>query len=268
MTRAWIVIPTYNEAENLPSLVAAVRTATAAVGPGMDCSILIVDDNSPDGTGRIADGLAAADGAVRVLHRPQKAGLAGAYIAGFRLALGAGADYVVEMDADFSHDPADVPRLLAAAQAGADVVLGSRYVPGAGVDGWPWARRLLSRAGGLYARAVLGSSVRDVTGGFKCFRAQALRAIDFDTFAAGGYAFQVETTYRAARAGLRIEEVPIVFSERRAGSSKMSLAIAAEAVLRIPAMRLAADRAAPERRAELVRSGAGHAPVISERQAA
>jgi dolichol-phosphate mannosyltransferase len=266
VTRAWIVIPTYNEAENLPSLVAAVRTAMASGASGVHCSILIVDDNSPDGTGHIADGLAAADGDVHVLHRPEKAGLAGAYIAGFGIALAGGADYVLEMDADFSHDPADLPRLIAAARAGADVVLGSRYVPGGGVDGWPWDRRLLSRAGGLYARAVLGSSVRDLTGGFKCFRAPALRALDFETFSADGFAFQVETTYRAARAGLRIEEVPIVFSERRAGRSKMSLAIAAEAVLRIPGMRLAATRAAADRRRRPAASG--HAPVMPERQGA
>ena len=266
MTRAWIVIPTYNEAENLPSLVAAVRAAMASSGSGVDCSILIVDDSSPDGTGHIADGLAAADGGVHVLHRAEKAGLAGAYIAGFRLALAAGADYVLEMDADFSHDPADLPRLLAAAGAGADVVLGSRYVRGGGVDGWPWHRRLLSRAGGLYARAVLGSSVRDLTGGLKCFRAASLRALDFDTFSAAGYAFQIETTYRAARAGLRIEEVPIVFSERRAGRSKMSLAIAAEAVLRIPGMRLAAGRAAANRGRR--QSASGHAPVMPGRQGA
>jgi dolichol-phosphate mannosyltransferase len=242
VTCAWIVIPTYNEAENLPSLVAAVRAELAVAGSGVDCSILVVDDNSPDGTGHIADALAAAHRDVHVLHRPEKAGLAGAYVAGFRLALAAGADYVLEMDADFSHDPADLPRLLAAARKGADVVLGSRYVPGGRVHGWSRDRRLLSRAGGLYARAVLGSSIRDLTGGFKCFRAQSLRAIDFDSFSADGYAFQVETTYRAARAGLRIEELPIVFSERRAGRSKMSLAIAAEAILRIPGMRLTASR--------------------------
>jgi dolichol-phosphate mannosyltransferase len=235
MTRAWIVIPTYDEAENLPALVAAVRAA-------IDASILVVDDNSPDGTGRIADDLAAADPDVHVLHREAKAGLAAAYVAGFQRALAEGADFVLEMDADFSHDPADLPRLLAAARAGADVVLGSRYVPGGGVDGWSLDRQILSRAGGLYARCVLGSSIRDLTGGFKCFRADALRAIDLDALAAGGFAFQVETTFQAARAGLRIEELPIVFRERRAGRSKMSLAIAAEALWRIPGMRLAARR--------------------------
>ena len=235
MSGAWVVIPTFNEAENLTALVAAVRAA-------IDGSILIVDDNSPDGTGRIADGLAAAHRDVHVLHRPGKAGLAAAYVAGFRLALAAGAEYVLEMDADFSHDPADLPRLLDAARDGADVVLGSRYVPGGSIEGWSLDRQILSRAGGLYARALLGSEVRDLTGGFKCFRADALRAIGLDDLAAEGYAFQVEATFRAARAGLRIEELPIVFRERRAGHSKMSLAIAAEALWRIPEMRLAARR--------------------------
>jgi dolichol-phosphate mannosyltransferase len=246
VTRAWIVIPTYNEAENLPSLIAAVRTEMAGTS-GIDCSILVVDDNSPDGTGRIAGRLAEAHHDVHVLHRPAKAGLASAYIAGFRVALAAGAQYVLEMDGDFSHDPADLPRLLAVARDGADVVLGSRYVAGGVVEGWAWGRRLLSRAGGLYARAVLGSSIRDLTGGFKCFRADSLRAIGLDRCSAEGYAFQVETTYRAAREGLRIKEVPIVFSERRAGRSKMSRAIATEAIWRIPAMRLTAGcrRAAP-----------------------
>jgi len=266
VTRAWIVIPTYNEAENLPSLVAAVLTAMASGGSGVDCSILIVDDSSPDGTGHIADALAAAHGGVHVLHRPEKAGLAGADIAGFRLALAAGADYVLEMDADFSPDPATCRACSPPPGAGADVVLGSRYVRGGGVDGWPWDRGILSRAGGLYARAALASSVRDLTGGFKCFRASSLRALDFDTFSADGYAFQVETTYRAGRAGLRIEEVPIVCRERRAGRSKMSLAIAVEAVLRIPGMRLAANRAAVARGRQ--RGAAGHAPVMPGRQGA
>jgi dolichol-phosphate mannosyltransferase len=242
MTRAWVVIPTYNEAENLAALVAAVRGSMAAGAAGVASSILVVDDNSPDGTGRIADRLAAAHAGVHVLHRQAKAGLAAAYLAGFGIALAAGADYVLEMDADFSHDPADLPRLIEAARAGADVVLGSRYVPGGSVEGWSWERRLLSRAGGLYARVVLGTPVRDLTGGFKCFRADALRAIGLEGFDAGGYAFQVEASFRAARAGLRIEELPIVFRERRAGRSKMSPSIAAEAIWRVPAMRLAARR--------------------------
>ena len=176
-----------------------------------------------------------------------------------QLALAAGADYVLEMDADFSHNPADLPRMLAVARQGADVVLGSRYVPGGRVGGWGWKRRLLSRAGGLYARAVLGSSIRDLTGGLKCFRADALRTIGVDSFSAAGYAFQVETTYRAERAGLRIEEVPIVFSERRAGRSKMSPAIAAEALWRIPGMRLTARRGRTE--PTRVPAGAVHRPL-------
>jgi dolichol-phosphate mannosyltransferase len=183
-------------------------------------------------------------GDVHVLHRPAKAGLAAAYVAGFERALAEGADYVLEMDADFSHDPADLPRLLEAACAGADVVIGSRYARGGGVDGWSRDRQLLSRLGGLYARAVLGSAVRDLTGGFKCFRAEALRALGLEDLTAEGFAFQVETTYRAGRSGLRITELPIVFHERRAGRSKMSPAIAAEAIWRIPGIRLAARRRA------------------------
>jgi dolichol-phosphate mannosyltransferase len=235
MTGAWVVVPTYNEAENLEALVTAVRAA-------LDGSILIVDDNSPDGTGRVADALAAAHRGVHVLHRPRKAGLAAAYVAGFRVALAAGADYIFEMDADFSHNPADLPRLLAAAKAGADVVVGSRYMPGGGVENWSVDRQILSRAGGLYARAVLGSTVRDLTGGFKCFRADALRVIGLADLVSGGYSFQVEATFRAERAGLRVEEVPIVFRERRAGKSKMSATIAAEALWRVVEMRLAARR--------------------------
>jgi dolichol-phosphate mannosyltransferase len=222
---ACVVIPTYEEAENLAALVAAVRAA-------LDCTIGIVDDGSPDGSGEIADALADW-----VIHRERKQGLASAYVAGFRRALAEGVEYVLEMDADFSHDPADLPRLLDAARAGADVVLGSRYVEGGGVEGMPLHRRLLSRGGSAYARAVLGCPLRDLTGGFKCFRADALRAIDLDAIAATGFAFQVEATYRAVRAGLLVEEVPIVFHERRAGHSKLSAGIAAEALWRIPALR-------------------------------
>jgi len=225
MSRPCVVVPTYEEAENLPALVAGVRAA-------LDCEIGVVDDGSGDGTGDIAEALADW-----VIHRPGKAGLASAYVAGFRRALDGGAAHVLQMDADLSHDPADLPRLLACARAGADVAIGSRYVPGGGVDGWPRHRALLSRAGCAYARVTLGCPVRDLTGGFKCFRAGALRAIELDAIAVGGFAFQVETTYRALRAGLVVEEVPIVFHERRAGRSKLSAAIAAEAVWRIPALR-------------------------------
>jgi dolichol-phosphate mannosyltransferase len=245
MSHAWVVIPTYNEAENLEAIVDAIRAE-------FDGSILVVDDNSPDGTGQIADRLADEHADVHVLHRPAKDGLAAAYVAGFRIALAAGAEYVFTMDADFSHDPADLPRLLEAAEAGADVVLGSRYVEGGGVDGWSRGRQIISRAGGFYARTVLGSQIRDITAGFKCFRAEALGAIGLD-LAATGYAFNVETAFRAARAGLRVEEVPIIFRERNAGRSKMSPAIAAEAIWRIPEMRLAARRRAVH---------APHAPAL------
>jgi dolichol-phosphate mannosyltransferase len=226
---AWIVLPTYNEAENLGPMVAALRTH--------DLHVLVVDDNSPDGTGAVADRLVAEDPQVHVLHRPHKAGLGRAYVAGFTRALAEGAGHVIEMDADFSHDPADVPRLLAAAGDGADLVLGSRYVTGGGVENWGLTRRVLSRGGCVYARAVLRLPVRDLTGGFKCFSAEALRVIDFASARSEGYAFQVELTNRALRRGLRVVEMPIVFRERREGESKMSGRIAVEAAWRVPALR-------------------------------
>src|SRR5688572_10561229 len=182
----WIVLPTYDEAENLEGIVAAVRAAVP------EARVLVVDDASPDGTGAIADRIAATDPAVQVLHRPGKEGLGRAYVAGFEHALAAGAEFVVEMDADFSHAPADVPRLLAAARAGADLALGSRYVPGGGVENWHPVRRLVSRGGCEYARRVLRVPVRDLTGGFKCFRASALHHIDYGSLRSQGYAFQVE----------------------------------------------------------------------------
>ena len=227
----WVVLPTYNEAADLAPLVRAVLSSVPAA------RVLVVDDASPDGTGRIADGLAAELAAVEVLHRPAKAGLRQAYVSGFAHALAAGASHVVEMDADFSHDPADLPRLLARAEAGADLVLGSRYVPGGGVAGWGAGRRAISRAGCAYAQHVLGVPVRDLTGGFKCFRAGALRAIDYASVRSQGYAFQVELTYRALRRGLRVEEVPITFRERTHGASKMSGRIALEAALLVPRLR-------------------------------
>ena len=230
---AWVIIPTYDEAENLAPLVAAVRAALA----GDDFRVLVVDDGSPDGTGEVAERLAAEDPRIGVLHRPRKAGLAQAYVAGFSHALAAGAGYVLEMDADFSHDPADLPRLLGFARAGADLVLGSRYVDGGGIENWGVRRRALSRGGCLYARAVLRVPVRDLTGGFKCFRASALRSIGFESVRSEGYAFQVELTHRALRRGLRVVEVPIVFHERREGHSKMSGRIAAEAAWRVPLLR-------------------------------
>ena len=234
---AWLILPTYNEAENLEAIVRAsldVIRATAANGH----RILIVDDGSPDGTGAIADRLAAElPDEVEVLHRPTKAGLGRAYLAGFRRALEAGAGYVCEMDADFSHDPADLARLLRVAQDDADLALGSRYVPGGEVEGWGLLRRVVSRWGCWYAQHVLGVPVRDLTGGFKCYRREVLEAIALDTVRSQGYAFQVELTYRAVRNGFRVREIPIVFRDREVGTSKMSPRIALEAVWRVPQMR-------------------------------
>jgi dolichol-phosphate mannosyltransferase len=228
---AWLVLPTYNEAENLESLV---ETARAKLPPS--AQVLVVDDGSPDGTGELADRLATAHDNVRVLHRPRKEGLGPAYIAGFREALEGGAGLVLEMDADFSHDPAYLPRLLDAAKR-ADLVLGSRYVAGGGVSDWGPLRRAVSRGGSTYARWVLGVGVRDLTGGFKCFRREVLEAIDLDAISTRGYAFQVEMTYRAIRQGFEVVEVPIIFRERRVGTSKMDLSIVAEAVWRLPLLR-------------------------------
>ena len=224
---AWVILPTYNEAENLETIVAAVLAAV----PGVH--VLVVDDSSPDGTGAIAEALEG----VEVLHQPRKSGLGRAYVAGFAHALAAGATTVVEMDADLSHNPADLPRLLAPLSEGADLVLGSRYVPGGGIQDWDALRRGLSRFGCSYARRVLGVPVRDLTGGFKAFRASALETIDYASVRSQGYAFQVELTYRALQRGLRVEEVPIVFRERERGDSKMSALIALEAAWLVPALR-------------------------------
>jgi dolichol-phosphate mannosyltransferase len=228
---AWLVLPTYNEAANIEAFVEAVRDKLPAAA-----RVLIVDDSSPDGTGEIADRLAARSESIDVLHRPRKEGLGPAYVAGFRRALAEGAGFVLEMDSDFSHDPAYLPRLLEAGER-ADLVLGSRYVEGGGVSEWTALRRAISRGGGTYARFVLGVGVRDLTGGFKCFRREVLEAIDLDSVQSRGYAFQVEMTYRAIRRGFEVVEVPIVFRDRRAGASKMGLAIAAEAAWRVPALR-------------------------------
>ena len=232
--RATICLPTYNERENLEAML-------RALGPVLPegTRVLVIDDNSPDGTGEIADRLAAELPYVAVLHRQRKEGLGPAYIAGFRHALADGAELVLEMDCDFSHDPADVPRLIAAAKS-ADLVLGSRYVPGGSIANWGLARRLVSAGGSLYARLLLGIPVRDLTGGFKCFRSAVLETIDLDAVAARGYAFQIETTYRALRAGFRVTEVPIRFVDRAAGGSKMSRSIVLEAVWKVPGLRLAA----------------------------
>lgn len=236
MITAWVVIPTYDEADSLALIVGAVRAAMVA--DDVRTTILVVDDHSPDGTGEIADRLAEAQADIRVLHRPHKSGLGRAYVAGFRLALRGGADYVLQIDADGSHDPANLPVLLAVAREGADLVLGSRYIRGGGMDGWALHRRLISRVGGLYARVVLGCPVRDLTGGLKCFAADALRAVDLDSVSADGYAFQVETTFRAIRGGCRVTEVPITFTERVHGRSKMTLGTAVEALWRLPLLRL------------------------------
>jgi dolichol-phosphate mannosyltransferase len=204
---------------------------------GLDHTILIVDDNSPDGTGAIADRLAGGLPEVEVLHRARKEGLGRAYLAGFERALSCGADFMIQMDSDFSHDPADIPRLVAAAGA-ADVVLGSRYVPGGGVINWALSRRILSRGGCAYARLVLGVPVRDLTGGFKCWNRAALERLDLEGVDSNGYGFQIEMTYRAIRAGLTVTEVPILFRERREGQSKMDTRITLEAVWKVPALRL------------------------------
>ena len=228
----WLILPTYNEAENIAPFVEAVQ---AELPPG--AQVLIVDDSSPDGTGEIADRLVAEREGVRVLHRPLREGLGPAYVAGFREALAGGAGLILEMDSDFSHDPAYLPRLLAAME-GADLAIGSRYVDGGGVGDWGALRRAISRGGSAYARLVLGVPVADLTGGFKCFRREVLEAIDLDAVRSKGYAFQVELTYRAVQRGFRVVEVPIVFRDRRVGSSKMSRAIVAEAIWRVPLLRL------------------------------
>ena len=235
MPGVWLILPTYNEADNLDQLVRAVLPQLE--GTGLPHTILVVDDGSPDGTGEIADRLAAELSPVRVLHRARKQGLGRAYLAGFEMALGAGANLVMEMDADFSHDPADVPRLIAAAGT-ADLALGSRYVPGGGVENWGLARRLVSRGGCAYARLVLGVPVRDLTGGFKCFNRRVLETLDLSGVHANGYGFQIELTYKAVRAGCTVTEVPIVFRQRRTGVSKMTPPIALEAVWKVLALRL------------------------------
>lgn len=237
--RLVVCLPTYNERENLERMARALGDVFGA--SGLSGRVLVIDDASPDGTGGIADGLAAELPYVSVLHRPGKEGLGPAYVAGFRRALAEGADLVLEMDCDFSHDPADVPRLVAAA-ADADVALGSRYVPGGGIDNWGPFRRVVSRAGCLYAQAILGFGVRDSTSGFKCYRRRVLETIALERISARGYAFQIETVYRALEAGFSVREIPIVFTDRAEGGSKMGPGIVAEAVVRVPALRLAALR--------------------------
>ena len=232
MRRAVVCLPTYNERENLAPMLDALEP--------LGVHVLVIDDNSPDGTGAIADRLAEELEFVSVLHRERKEGLGPAYVAGFLHALATDAELVLEMDCDFSHDPADVPRLVAACSNGADLALGSRYVPGGGTANWGRGRRFVSTGGSWYARVLLGVHVRDLTGGFKCYRRAVLERIDLGAIKAKGYAFQIETTYRAIRAGFHVVEVPILFSDRTAGQSKMSRSIVAEAVTRVPTLRFEA----------------------------
>ena len=232
MPKAVVCLPTYNERENIELMLRALGDK--------DVRVLVIDDNSPDGTGELADRLARELGYVDVLHRERKEGLGPAYLAGFRHALAGDAELVLEMDCDFSHDPDYVPRLIAAVEDGADLALGSRYVPGGGVRNWGLLRRLISAGGSFYARIVLGVKVRDLTGGFKCYRRAVLEAIDLDAVDSKGYAFQIETTYRALRAGFEVVEVPITFADREVGGSKMSKAIVAEAIWKVPGLRLKA----------------------------
>jgi dolichol-phosphate mannosyltransferase len=230
--RALIVVPTYNERDN----VAEVVDRVLAAAPGAE--LLFVDDASPDGTGEVLDQLAAGEPRVHVLHRAGKLGLGTAYLDGFRWGLAHGADYLLEMDADFSHDPKYLPDLLRLAHEGADVVIGSRYVAGGGTENWGLGRRLISRGGSLYARTILGVGVRDLTSGYLCWRREALEALDLDAVRSNGYSFQIEMKYRALRAGLRVVETPIVFVDRRVGQSKMSRAIFVEALGMVWRLRL------------------------------
>ena len=231
MPGAVVCLPTYNERENLEAMLRALGDKGVRV--------LVIDDNSPDGTGELADRLAQELDYVDVLHRERKEGLGPAYLAGFRRALADGAGLILEMDCDFSHDPNDVPRLVAAVEE-ADVALGSRYIEGGAVRNWGVLRRFVSAGGSWYARVLLGVRIRDLTGGFKCYRREVLETIDLDAIHSKGYAFQIETTFRALRAGFRVVEIPITFVDREAGGSKMSRAIVAEAIWKVPLLRLAA----------------------------
>ncbi|WP_224249528.1 polyprenol monophosphomannose synthase [Hyalangium gracile] len=232
MNRALVCIPTYNEADNLEPITQAVLKAEPRV------DILVVDDNSPDGTGKIADTLAAKEPRIRVLHREKKEGLGRAYLAAFRWALAEGYTYIIEMDADFSHDPRYLPALLDAAEAGADLVLGSRYVTGGGTVNWGVGRQIISKGGSLYARTILGVGVHDLTGGFKCFHRRVLETIGLDQVQSTGYAFQIELTYRTLKKGFTVREIPIVFEDRRVGQSKMSRKIFLEALTMVWKLRL------------------------------
>lgn len=237
-TRAVVCLPTYDERENLEPVVRALGDV---LDPTRD-RVLVIDDGSPDGTGELADRLAEELPWLDVLHRPRKEGIGRAYLAGFACALASDAAFVLEMDCDFSHDPKDVTRLIAACEDGADLALGSRWVDGGGTVNWGLLRRLISRGGSLYARLVLGVPVRDLTGGFKCFRRQVLETIELDAIAARGYGFQIEGTYRALLAGFTVVEIPITFVDRRVGQSKMSGAIVVEAMRQVPVLRWKALR--------------------------
>jgi dolichol-phosphate mannosyltransferase len=232
MNRALVCIPTYNEADNLEPITRAVLEAEPRV------DILVVDDNSPDGTGKLADALATKEPRIRVLHREKKEGLGRAYLAAFRWALAEGYTYIIEMDADFSHDPRYLPTLLDTAEAGADLVLGSRYVTGGGTVNWGIGRQMISRGGSLYARTILGVGIHDLTGGFKCFHRRVLEAIELDAVKSTGYAFQIELTYRTLKKGFTVREIPIVFEDRRVGQSKMSRKIFLEALTMVWKLRL------------------------------
>lgn len=231
MAQALIVVPTYNERDNVRGVAARFLAAL----PG--CELLFVDDNSPDGTGQLLDEIAASEPRIHVMHRAGKLGLGTAYVEGFGWGLARGYDYLFEMDADGSHDPRYLPEMLALAEDGADVVVGSRYVPGGGTVNWGLGRQLISRGGGAYARTILGVDVRDLTAGFICWRRAALEAIDLAGVSSNGYSFQIEMKYRAIKAGLRVVETPIVFEDRRVGQSKMSRAIVVEALLKVWTLR-------------------------------
>ena len=235
--RVVVCLPTYNERDNLEPMVRTLDDVFRR--HDLDARVLVIDDSSPDGTGELADRLAGEFRFLSVLHRPEKQGLGPAYLAGFVWALATDADRIVEMDCDFSHDPEDLPRLIASTE-NADLALGSRYVQGGGTRNWGLGRRAVSRFGSLYARVLLGVGIRDLTGGFKCFRRTVLEGIGLERISTKGYAFQIETTYRALQVGSRVVEVPIVFSEREAGTSKMSRGIVLEAVAKVPALRLRA----------------------------
>jgi dolichol-phosphate mannosyltransferase len=252
-TRFLICLPTYDERDNLARMVEALDSVRELDGASGD--VLVIDDCSPDGTGELADRLAEDRPWLHVLHRPHKQGLGRAYLDGFRWALARDFAFVFEMDCDFSHDPRAVPSLLAPARAGADLVLGSRYCAGGRVENWGRARRVISTAGCLYARTLLGVGVRDLTGGFKCFRRGVLEAIELDAVDAQGYQFQIEMTYRALLLGFSVEEVPITFADRVAGGSKMSRSIVFEAIRRVPLLRLQAERGRLPRSAGVVAPG-------------